>query len=232
MTDLLVVDGREIPVRVRHHPTARRLILRLDPKGNGVVVTLPKGVPEREALKLAQRNEVWIANQLLKVDPVEPLADGSLFPLRGEDHVLHHVQKTRGTVRQEGNALYIPCEPEFLTRRLCDWLKKQARSDIAPLVAELAGQLGKRYGRISVRDTVSRWGSCSSDGNLSFNWRLILAPPEVLRYVVAHEVSHLRYMDHSPAFWETVESLHEGHQQQRRWLKKNGARLQGFAQGG
>jgi predicted metal-dependent hydrolase len=228
LTHQIEIDGQTIPVRLRWNKQARRLILRLDPKSDGVVITLPHGVDEQDGLKMALKNKVWIANQLSKTSPASAFEDGETILLRGHDVLLKHLPDARGTVWQEGDTIMVAGKPEFLHRRLTDWLKKQAKDDITPQAHDMAAILGKKVKRISVRDTVSRWGSCSSTGKLSFNWRLIFAPPEVLEYVVAHEVSHLVHMNHSKAFWETVDQFDVNINRSRAWLRKNGSLLQKF----
>ncbi|WP_347852611.1 M48 family metallopeptidase, partial [Planktomarina sp.] len=109
--------------------------------------------------------------------------------------------------------------------RVKAFLKLQARLALQEAVDHYSERLGRPYGRLTLRDTTSRWGSCSTQGNLNFSWRLIMAPPEVLRYVAAHEVAHLEQMNHSAAFWALVERLFPGHQAQRDWLKHHGEDL-------
>ncbi|MDV7337995.1 SprT family zinc-dependent metalloprotease [Terasakiella sp. A23] len=226
MSHFIELDGQNIPIDLKWHARAKRLILKLDPKGNGVIVTLPNGVPARDGIDMAKKHKVWIANQLFKHPTPVPFKDGATLTFKGEPHLLKHVPEARGTVWCETNVIYVAGQADFFERRLTDWLKKQAKLQITSEAHEFADQLGKTVKRISVRDTVSRWGSCSSKGYLNFNWRLILAPPFVLTYVVAHEVAHLRHMDHSPAFWATVDSLGVDVKAGRHWLKKNGTFLQ------
>ncbi len=109
-------------------------------------------------------------------------------------------------VRREGGTLIVAGRPEHLGRRLTDWLKAEARREFAVRARAKAEILGRRVGRVTVRDTRSRWGSCSANGNLSFCWRMVMAPAFVVDYVVAHEVAHLKVRDHSPRFWKTVEA--------------------------
>ncbi|SCA55639.1 conserved hypothetical protein [Candidatus Terasakiella magnetica] len=226
MSHFIELDGQSIPVTLRWNKQARRLILRLNLKEDGIIVTLPHGVSTHEGLEMASRNKVWIANQFSKQPQAMKFAHGQEISLRGRPHTLIHQPEARGTVWREGDQIFIAGKTEFFQRRLTDWLKKQAKSDIHALAHDMAAQLGKEVKRISVRDTVSRWGSCSSTGNLSFNWRLIMAPEDIFEYVIAHEVSHLRHMDHSPAFWETVASFNVDAKKSRHWLKKHGALLQ------
>ncbi|MDP7425534.1 MAG: M48 family metallopeptidase, partial [Rhodospirillales bacterium] len=126
------------------------------------------------------------------------------------------------------NTICIGGRSEHFARRLTDWLKKKAKAEILARASDFAAKIDCRLGRITVRDTRSRWGSCSPNGNLSFCWRLIMTPDWVLDYVVAHEVSHLRHMDHSPAFWQTVESLGVRVDEARRWLNDNTEKLQRY----
>lgn len=228
MTHSLTLDGKEIPLTLRWHARAKRLILKMDPKGNGVIVTLPKGAPAQSGLEMAQRHQVWIANQLMRQPDVIAFKDGQRIDFQGRPYWLKHLPDARGTVWCEGDSIFVAGKAEFFERRLCDWLKKQAKSIIESQAHDMAAKLGKDVKRISVRDTVSRWGSCSSRGNLSFNWRLVLAPPNILTYVIAHEVSHLRHMDHSADFWATVETFHVDVKKSRRWLKTHGQLLQSY----
>ena len=105
------------------------------------------------------------------------------------------------------------------------WLRRAARAEIEPLVEEMTARLGARHGRITSRDTTSRWGSCSAKGNLGFSWRLVMAPPPVLDYVVAHEVAHLLEHNHGEQFWGHVTRLCENPETSRAWLRRSGASL-------
>lgn len=219
------VDGRQVPVSVRHHAGARRLILRIDPKTGGVVVTLPKGVPAKAGLALAGEKSAWIAGALGKLARPTPIVAGARVPVLGREHLICHDPAGRFGVRREGNAIRVSGREEHIARRVLDWLRREAKREIVPRAETMCGRLGVAFNRVSIRDTRSRWGSCAPNGNLSFSWRLVMAPAAVLDYVVAHEVSHLRHMDHSPAFWETVNSLGVDPEAGRKWLNANGERL-------
>lgn len=145
----------------------------------------------------------------------------------GQDYVLKHVGG-RGTITREGNVIQVPGDEAFMARRVRDWLKAQARERIAQEARQKAQALGKTVRQVTVRDTVSRWGSCSHDGNLSFSWRLILAPAEVCDYVISHEVAHLQEFNHSAAFWALVEQLSPGYRQWRNWLSVHGHGLYAY----
>jgi len=143
--------------------------------------------------------------------------------------VPHHIQRelnpTEPPVRIINGEIRVRGDPAHLARRVRDHLVSTARAELAPRARRLAAQIGREIRRVSVRDTKSRWGSCSGRGNLSFSWRLILAPEAVLDYVVAHEVAHLAEMNHGPRFWRLVESLVPGSAGPRSWLKQHRDRL-------
>ena len=158
-----------------------------------------------------------------------PLPRGGLVPLRGEPHRIAAAGGLRGLVRvgeQAGEAvLHVPGAEEHLARRLTDWLKREARQDLSRAVELHADALGHRHAGITLRDTRSRWGSCTSDGRLSFSWRLVLAPPFILDYVAAHEVAHLAEMNHGPQFWALCRRLAPRTEEARGWLRREGGRL-------
>lgn len=227
MSATINIDGQNIPLTWRYNKQAKRIILRFDATGQGLVVTLPPHAKPDDALAMAERNKVWIANHLPRHQSREEDAfcEGGQVLLRGESLKIAHSGQMRGLPYCEGQTVYVSGDKAFLTRRLTDWLKQQARQDIEQYAHPMAAQLGKTIRRIAIRDTVSRWGSCSSTGTLSFNWRLVMAPPKILHYVVAHEVAHLNHMNHGPDFWTCVTALGGDAKAGRHWLRKNGAAL-------
>ena len=224
----LEFDGRRVPVTLRRHPRARRIILRIDGRGeggDGVAVTLPRGASAAEGLALVREKADWVLERLSELGPRVAFADGAVVPLGGADYLIRHVPGQRGAVRREGGEILVAGRTEHLGRRVRDWFRVQARSEIGPRVREKAGRLGRAPGRITIRDTRSRWGSCSADGNLSFCWRLVMAPLRVLDYVVAHEVAHLAEANHGPRFWQAVDGLTADVDGAREWLRVNGEAL-------
>ncbi len=135
----------------------------------------------------------------------------------------------RGLVRLEGEdgatILSVAGEPSFLSRRVMDWLKREARRDLQAAVARHTEALGRKHTGLRVGDARSRWGSCTAAGVLTFSWRLVLAPSHVLDYLAAHEVAHLAEMNHGPDFWALVDRLDPRHRAARAWLKQHGAGL-------
>ena len=222
------LDGRDVPLRIRRNKRARRIILRVDSDTDGAVVTLPARASERDALLLVQEKSDWLLTRLNDLPAKISFQDGAQIPLLGQNYLLRHDPDLIGVAQKEGNIIRLGGRSEHFARRLTDWLKKQAKAEIQTRAGDFANQIDHKFGRITVRVTRSRWGSCSPKGNLSFCWRLILTPDWVLDYVVAHEVSHLRHMDHSTAFWQTVGSLGVRVEEARRWLNENTEQLQRY----
>ena len=222
------LGGKRIPVRLYRNTRARRIILRINDwngNGDGVSVTLPRRTSLREGLDLIHEKAAWVLERLGGLPPRVAFADGARVPLGGVDHTIRHVLDGRGVVRRQGNEILVAGGAEHLARRLRDWLRKEVRSQIGRLVGDKAAALGRTAGRITIRDTRSRWGSCSADGNLSFCWRLVMAPETVLDYVVAHEVAHLAEPHHGPKFWRLVKTLTPDMEASREWLRHNGEAL-------
>ncbi|MBE0529331.1 MAG: M48 family metallopeptidase [Rhodospirillales bacterium] len=222
------LDGRDVPLCIRHHPRARRMTLRVDPVAGGAVVTLPDSTPADAGVDMVRRKAGWLIGRLEALPPRSVLADGATVPLLGAELTVRHHPEGRGVVRREGDALIVTGRPEHLPRRLTDWLKAEARREFAARARIKAEALGRRMGKVTVRDTRTRWGSCSANGNLSFCWRLMLAPPFVVDYVVAHEIAHLAVRDHSPRFWKTVATLTKESDRARAWLNRHGEALHRF----
>ena len=222
---VLELDGREIPLRVRRHPRARRLTLRIDRTGRGVVITIPSGTDLSEGLEFAHRQSGWLLDRLEKSAPPILVDDGTTVPFLDSPHRIRHAPGRRGVVTRRNGEIHVSGRPEHLKRRLFDWLKQEARRKLGDASREKAAIIGKTVGRVSVRDTRSRWGSCSAAGNLSFCWRLILAPEFVLDYVAAHEVAHLAEKNHGPRFWKLVGDLTADADRARAWLRVHGEDL-------
>jgi len=219
------VDDRTVPLRVRRNARARQLVLSIDPANDTAVLTLPTRAPIAEGLELARSKARWIMACLDALPPKVPFTDGAVVPFLGRDHHVRHSPGARRPVWREEDEIIVSGRPEHLTRRLRDWFKQEARRQIEPRVLEKAQTLDRQPGRITLRDTRSRWGSCSANGNLSFCWRLVMAPEPVLDYVVAHEVSHLKYRSHGPRFWATAGRLTADMAGAKAWINANGESL-------
>ncbi|PIO98962.1 M48 family metallopeptidase [Pleomorphomonas carboxyditropha] len=216
-----------VEVTVRRNARARRYTLRLDRRGDGAVVTIPRRGSLAEAKAFVARHAAWIAERLA-ARPDMPDVPAAV-PIRGVVHRVLSTGSPRGRIRlvtlDDGPAIEVPGEAPHVRRRLADHLKKEARADLAAAVARHAGTIGVRPAAIHLKDTTSRWGSASARGVLAFSWRLVMAPPFVLDYVAAHEVAHLREMNHSDRFWAICERLCPATDAAKAWLKANGAGL-------
>ena len=228
--ELLRIDGRAVEVTMRLNPRARRLIVKVHPSTGEVTVVAPSQRALDRALDFARGETHWIARQLARVPKTIQLVPGVHIPflgveqpvLMGESGKSPVWQDEDGTIRVSGRAEHVP-------RRLLDFLKREARMTLEARSSDFAARIGARPRRIAVRDTASRWGSCSVTKSISYSWRLIFAPPFVLDYVVAHEVAHLREMNHGPRFWRLVRSLVPDIDSPQAWLKKNGVALHRYA---
>lgn len=223
----LDLGGHSVDVTIKRSAQARRMSLRIDP-AKGVVMVLPAHASLRDAERFLLAHRVWVAERLARLPGKVALADGIVVPLGGVPHAIRHQAGARRGVWVEDGALNVSGQPEHVGRRVADFLKGEAKRVIVPQTQALAERIAKRPGRITVKDTRSRWGSCSATGDLAFSWRLVLAPDWVLTYVVAHEVAHLAEMNHSPAFWAVVDSLFDDAKAARRWLKAHGPGLHRF----
>ncbi|WP_420586180.1 M48 family metallopeptidase [Ruegeria sp.] len=210
-----------VPLTLRKSARARRISLRISQLDGRVTLTYPQGVPEAEALSFARTKEEWIRQHLLDRPDPAVVQLGQTIPIEGVERRI--VPATGRRVLLQGDEIAVPEGSE--ARRLSRFLKELARDRLTGACDDYAAMLGRSYTSLTIRDTRSRWGSCSSAGGLMFSWRLILAPSETLHYVAAHEVAHLVEMNHSPAFWAQVERIFGDYHSQRRWLRENGAQL-------
>jgi predicted metal-dependent hydrolase len=224
------VAGRELPLRVVENVRARRLTLRIEAGGRGLRVTVPPGLRMSEVDRFLDRHRDWLELKLARLPDRPQVRAGVKLPLRGTPHMILHMPGKRGTVAvacEDGApALHVHGEEAHLPRRLADFLKREAKRDIERLVERHTQAVGRRAKAIRYKDTSSRWGSCTADGTLSFSWRIMMAPPTVIDYLVAHEVAHLKEMNHGPDFWALCRELCPRTDEARAWLRRNGSALQ------
>ncbi|BDG70306.1 M48 family metallopeptidase [Roseomonas fluvialis] len=221
------VLGSEVdcPVRWCRSSRARRVSLRIDARAGAVVVTLPMRTARRAGMSLLATHAAWVMQRLAALAPPLPFAPGVEIPLGGRPHVIRHDPAARGGAFLDGATIVVSGAAEFLPRRVRDFLRAEAKRRIALLAEGHAATLGVKIAAIRLKDTNSRWGSCAPDGTLAFSWRLVMAPGDVLDYVVAHEVAHLRELNHSPRFWAHVERLTPNREKAQDWLRDNGPAL-------
>jgi predicted metal-dependent hydrolase len=224
------VAGRTLHLRIIENNRAKRLTMRIDTGGRGLRVTVPPGLPMRDVDEFILRHQGWLETRLTKYPDRPKLRPGVKLPVRGLNHALLHEPAKRGSVEQghdeDGAYLIVHGDRLHFGRRLSDFLKREAKRDIEPMALALAGKTGRKVKSIKFKDTSSRWGSCTSDGNLSFSWRIMMAPKPVIAYLVAHEVAHLTEMNHGVKFWRLCQELCPEMDKAKAWLKRNGAALQ------
>ncbi len=225
-------DGRLYRVELNRSVRSRRFTLRVRSATRDVLLTMPARASLKAAREFAERHSAWIGVRLARLPRPVAFEPSARTPFRGTDHVIVHRPGARGVVWLEvGEAeprICVAGELPHVARRVTDFLKREALRDIEAAVARHARAIGVQPKRIAVRDTVSRWGSCSSSGRLSFSWRLILAPPFVLDYLAAHEVAHMIHMNHSQKFWNLVRRASPDVERAEAWLKAHGASLHRF----
>lgn len=220
------VAGRDLALAVKRSASAVRMSLRLAPGAAQVVVVLPNGVPEAEARRFALRQTDWIADRLAAAPDRVGFAPGTTIALLGLDHEIRHQPQARRGVWAEDGVIHVSGAEDLVPGRVERFLKSEARLLLAHKAREQALRIARKPGRITVRDTRSRWGSCSASGDLSFSWRLVMAPLWIVDYVVAHEVAHLAEMNHGPRFWDLVGQLAgDVAKDARGWLKIHGPEL-------
>ena len=212
-------------VAIRRSPRARRIQIRVAPVGGAVELVLPPGATRADGLAFLKTKEGWVAERTASALSRVPFADGTVLPFLGGELTIRAAGRTGAGARRDGDALRVSGRPEDVPPAVEAWLRRAARAEIEPRVAEKAARLGKPHGRITLRDTTSRWGSCSTAGNLGFSWRLVMAPPQILDYVVAHEVAHLAEHNHGKRFWAHVGRLCDDPEDARKWLRRHGAAL-------
>jgi predicted metal-dependent hydrolase len=220
-------------VAVKRRASARRMTLRVSQATGEITLTLPDRADFTAAREFAEKHGGWIAARIAKRPQSVPFVPGATIPFRGVPHRIMQVPRLRGltqaTTDAQGAAIIaVAGEVAHVPRRVQDFLRRAALEDIEQAVARHTATLGIPARKITIRDTRSRWGSCSSKGHLNFSWRLILAPPLVLDYLAAHEVAHLKEMNHSHRFWALTHKLCPRTEEAEAWLKRHGATLHGF----
>jgi predicted metal-dependent hydrolase len=228
-------DGSTYKVILKRVASARRYTLRVKNESGAVVLTMPTRGSLKEAQAFAARQGAWIGARLRRLPKAIAFEPGAVIPLRGIAHEIVHRPGRRGTVwveapqadlfSQAAIALCVAGDTAHLERRVRDYLKRQAKRDLEAAVLHYTRELNLPNRSVGLRDTTSRWGSCSSEGSLNFSWRLIFAPAYVLDYLAAHEVAHLVHMNHSARFWKLTQKLCPATERAEAWLKAHGKEL-------
>jgi len=222
---MLSLPGGPALVEWRRSTRARRVSLRIDPRGGAVVVTLPPRAGRTAGMALLMNHAEWVTARLAALPGAIAFADGAVLPLHGVDHRIRHLPEMRGLITVENREILVCGEAAFLHRRVADFFRAEARRRFTDLVHRKAERASLAPRRVTVKDTRSRWGSCTANRDIAFSWRLVMAPPHVQDYVAAHEVAHLRHMNHGPRFWALVAELTPHTEGAMAWLRVHGPRL-------
>ena len=224
MADLIRLDDPETVVSLRRSARARRLTLTVPQNGDPPRVTAPPHASAAEIRMFLLRQSDWLRRALDRAPALVRVAPGARLPVAGRMLTIETAPGPRHPPHIEGERLIVQGRGDA-GPRIRVWLKEGARAALSPVVAACAAEIGAAPGRITMRDTKGRWGSCTSRGDLMFSWRLAMAPPDVLDYVAAHEAAHLIEMNHGPRFWALVTRLRPGWKSRRDWLRHQGAAL-------
>ena len=220
------VAGRVLPVVLRRSAQARRMTMRLAPDGSAVRITLPQWGRTAEALDFARKRAGWIAGQLAAVPQAAVLGDGADLAFCGEQLTIRHDPTAPRRVQLDDGEVVLGGPIGSVPARLKRWLEAEARRLMTDDLTYYCAQAGQQAPRLMLSNAQRRWGSCARGGTIRINWRLIMAPPEVRRSVVAHEVAHLVHFDHGPAFHTLLDDLFEHDlRAANRWLKRSGRGL-------
>jgi len=210
-----------LSVVVKRTSRARRVSLRVSRLDGAVTLTVPARTSDRVALGFLRDRQAWLRDALQGIDGPQPVHPGAILPVEGR--LLTVTPAAVRAARIDADRLLVPqSRPQAAALA---FLKLHARNRLAERIAVHAAAVRRVPGKLTLRDTRSRWGSCNAAGDLMFNWRLVMAPPRILDYVAAHEVAHLVHMNHAPEFWAVVARIFPAHDEARRWLKSEGTAL-------
>lgn len=216
------------PLKIIKSARARKLTLRIDTKERMAVLTLPRYCAQKKAVEFVTHHQEWIKSSLAQIPAAKSFQNGDKISLFGQEVTISHEPSRRLGAKLENTKLIVSGEKEFINRRVKDYIKKKAAEEFGKRARRYAKKLGVKIHGITIKDTKSRWGSCSTLNNLNFSWRVALAPNYVIDYLMAHEVSHLVHHDHSPNFWQTVKSLNADYEKGEKWLKDHGKELYSY----
>ena len=212
-------------IKVVKSTRASKLILKIDNRERIPVLTIPKYCSNKKAVEFVRSNKQWIDDCLQKLPLIRKFIIGEQISLFGKKYQIEHCPTSRFGVQIEDSVIKVSGQQEFLHRRLTDFIKQKAKSRFLQKSQKLAAKIDCHINEVFIKDTKSRWGSCSNRNNINYNWRIALAPDYVIDYLIAHEVSHLKHQDHSENFWNCVAKLCPDYQKGREWLKNHGKEL-------
>lgn len=216
-----VASKVDYPLEVVRSKSFKRLSLRIDTKKNLPILNVPFFCSVAQAVDFANKYKIWVAKKMLLLPEKKLFTNGETISLFGQEFAISHRKDMRGGAFVDGNELVVCGGEEFLHRRVRDFIKSRAASVFLEMSQQKAKQIGCKVNRVLIKDTKSRWGSCSSLDNINYSWRIALAPIAVVDYLMAHEVAHLKHKNHSEEFWDCVKNLAVDFDNGHTWLKKN-----------
>lgn len=219
------IDGQNLPLIIKQNAQAKRCILRIDHIKSAINITIPKYISHKKGIKFAESQILWIKSQIAKTPEKKPFYDGMEITIAGKAKTIKRATLPQKGTKQGNEIITFSGKEEHFNRRVTDFIRKEAKTTFNEIGLQMAEKLGTPINKISIRDTTSRWGSCNSAKNISLSWRLMLAPYEVMEYVIAHEVAHLVELNHSAKFWKVVNTLTPNTAKAKKWLKNNGNSL-------
>lgn len=215
-----------VPLIWRASPRTRRVSLRLDPKKQALLITYPPTYPLQHILDFLQKQQKWIIARFEKLKSQSfSFLDGNTIPIAGKLYTIQHQPQGRGGAWLDGDTLIVTGQSDFIARRVTDFLKHHARILLTEELRHIAQAAHLTPSKVDIRDTASRWGSCNSAGRIMLSWRLVMAPHPVRHYIIAHELAHLKHMNHSANFWSYTDTLTPHRKQAEAWLKLYGTSL-------
>ena len=221
----ILINDRPIKLIIRSDIRAKYLKLRCDPFGDQVILTLPKRASKKDALAFIEKSRPWLTQQLKRSHKKLTFTPDVKIPILGQTYDIKHCPSKRATIHLENNVLHVKGDESRLHLLVHKWLRFHALGHLQQKSLELAEKLGVTFNTVRVRELKSIWGSCSASGNLTYSWRLIMAPQAINDYICAHEVSHLIERNHSPQFWSLVASICPHFKTSRKWLRTEGKTL-------
>lgn len=223
--------GLERHVKLRRDKRAKRMALRLDPANRCVHFVLPSHASSVKAQAFIDSHRQWVMDRIEELPEFIPFEHGSVIPVLGRDVeiVVVRSDKRKSThIELQDHVLYVETNLEDYEPRIKRFLKKVAREYLTDILEEKTAKIDRAAKKIQIRDTKSRWGSCSTEGGISLSWRLIFAPLSAMDYVVAHEAAHLIHMNHSKQFWSLCEKLSLSYDEGKKWMREHGYTLHSF----
>ena len=222
MTKIFIEDEPNLEIFLRKNSKSRRITLRVSALDGKITLTGPSYLEFEQFKNFAESKKSWLKSKRMSFEPPILVSGGIKIPILGTGTKVSfsRVQKPK----KIGNVLYVS-KSQPVSNQVKNYLIEICRANLDYKCNEFAERLGSKFHKITLRDTRSRWGSCSKDANLMFSWRLVMAPEDILAYVAAHEIAHLKHMNHSKEFWETVEFLFGPYKKEQAWLTQNGPLL-------